>query len=213
MRHRKRGSKLGRSPAHRRALRRNLAAALLKHERIVTTLQKAKETRSFIEKIVTLARKALEFKATGDPADRARYLHYYRLALARLQDKEMVQKLFGEGKWRTGGSLAERFRDRPGGYTRIIRLSGSRLGVGTLARAGEIPKITFVVEGKERKVALIGNRLGDNAARVIFELLGTAEQEAEMLAPAPKAEGAAPEAEAVAAPAEGQSDAPEAPAE
>ena len=178
MRHRKRGSKLGWNPAHRKALRRNMASNLLRHERIVTTVTKAKETRSFVEKLITLARKAMPYKSTGDPADRARYLHYYRLVLSRLQDKEMAQKLFGEGEWRDSGALAERYLDRPGGYTRIIKLGGSRLGVGSLGRAGELPKVEYSIDGLEREVVLVGNRLGDNAQRVIFELLGPPEEEA-----------------------------------
>lgn len=183
MRHRKRGSKLGRNSAHRKALRRNLAKALFQHERIVTTLAKAKETRSFIEKLITMARKALPYKSTGDPADRARYVHYYRLILSRLQDKKMTQKLMGEGEWRDAGSLAERFADRPGGYTRIVKLGGSRLGVGTLGRAGEVPKVSYKIGDTERRVSLVGNRLGDNAPRVIFELLGDADEEAKEVAP------------------------------
>jgi large subunit ribosomal protein L17 len=185
MRHHKRGRKLGRTPAHRKALRQNLAKSLFQHERIVTTVAKAKEARSFVEKLITLARKAWAHKSTGDVADRARYLHYYRIALSRLQDKKMVQKLFGEGPWREGGSLAERFVNREGGYTRIVRLGGSRLGVGTMGRAGEIPKIDYRIGETERRVSLVGNRLGDNAPRVIFELLGTDEAERAELETAP----------------------------
>ena len=130
MRHRIQGRRLGRSTSHRMALRRNLAAALLRHERVVTTPTKAKEVRRFVERLITLARRALPLKDTGRPADRARYLHYYRQALRQLQDPKMVQKLFGEGEWREGAeSLARRYAERPGGYTRIIRL-GHRVGDG-----------------------------------------------------------------------------------
>ena len=97
MRHRKKGRKLNRSSSHRTAMRRNLAAALLRRERVVTTPAKAKEVRPFVERLITLARRALQYKDGADPRERARYLHYYRLALSRLQDKKMVQKLFGEG--------------------------------------------------------------------------------------------------------------------
>jgi len=172
MRHRKRGRRLGRSSGHRVALRRNLAAALLRRERVVTTPTKAKEIRGFVERLITLARRAQALKDTADPRDRAQYLHYYRLALQRLQDKEMVQKLFGEGAWREGQeSLARRYADRPGGYTRIIRLSGSRLGVAVGTTVSAIPELTYKIAGVERTLRLTGNRLGDNAPQVIFELV------------------------------------------
>jgi len=172
MRHRKKGRKLGRNASHRQALRRNMAADLLRCERIVTTIGKAREVRPFVERIITLARRALPWKDTGDAADRARYLHYYRLALRRLQDKEMVQKLFGEGPWLTGqASLARRYANRPGGYTRIVRVGGSRLGLPVGGTVSEIPEITYEIGGAERSLRLIGNRLGDNAERVIFELV------------------------------------------
>jgi large subunit ribosomal protein L17 len=172
MRHAKKGRKLGRNTSHRQALRRNLAAALLRRERVITTVGKAKEVRPFVERIITLARRALPLKDTGNAADRARYLHYYRLALRRLQDKEMVQKLFGEGPWlRDNVSLAQRYANRPGGYTRIVRIGGSRLGVPVGGTVSEIPEITYQIGGTERTLRLTGNRLGDNAVRVIFELV------------------------------------------
>lgn len=185
MRHRKQGRKLSRTSSHRQALRRNLASALLRHERVVTTAAKAKAIRPFVERLITLARRALPFKDTESREDRARYLHYYRLALNRLQDKKMVQKLFGEGEWREEGEpLAVRYADRPGGYTRIIRLSGSRLGVQVGDAVDTIPELTYEMAGKERTLRLVGNRLGDNAGRVIFELVekesrvGAGEEEA-----------------------------------
>ncbi len=172
MRHRKRGRKLNRTASHRVALRRNMASALLRRERIVTTVAKAKEVRPFVERLITLARRALPFKDSDEPGDRARYLHYYRLALSRLQDKEMVQKLFGEGVWREERpSLAQRYAERPGGYTRIVRLAGSRLGVPVGAAVGEIPEIVYEIGGQERSLRLTGNRLGDNAPQVLFELV------------------------------------------
>jgi large subunit ribosomal protein L17 len=171
MRHRKRGRKLSRTAAHRQALRRNLAKAILQHERIVTTPAKAKEARPFVERLITLARRAQPFKDTDDKADRARYLHYYRLARSRLQDDALVQRLFGEGEWREKESLAERYAERDGGYTRIIRLSGSRLGVYVGDTPGEIPKLNYEIGGRSRTIKLVGNRLGDNAEQVIFELV------------------------------------------
>ena len=172
MRHRKKGRKLSRTASHRAALRRNMAQALLRHERIVTTVAKAKEVRPFVERLITLARRALPFKDTGEPADRAKYLHNYRLALQRLQDKEMVQKLFGEGRWREEEEpLATRYVDRPGGYTRIVRLGGSRLGVPVGTTVGDIPELPYEIAGVERMLRLTGNRLGDNAPQVLFELV------------------------------------------
>src|SRR5437764_5787540 len=106
MRHLKAGRQLGRNASHRRAMLRNMAMALFRHERIVTTVAKAKETRPFIEKLITLAKKGT--------------LHARRLAISRLHDKEAVAKLFKE--------IAPRFADRPGGYTRIIRRAERRLG-------------------------------------------------------------------------------------
>lgn len=187
MRHKKRGRKLSRTASHRTAMRRNMAASLLRQERIITTPSKAKEVRPFVERLITLARRALPYRDTGDGGDRAKYLHHYRLALKRLQDKEMVQKLFGEGEWRgeEAECLAERYADRPGGYTRIVRLSGSRLGVRVGATVGEIPEFIYEINGEERSLKLTGNRLGDNAPQVLFELVekGRPAEEEEEVAP------------------------------
>lgn len=99
MRHRVGGRKLSRTSAHRTALFRNLAAALIKHEQITTTLPKAKELRPYVEKLVTLAKR-------GGLSNR-------RLAHARLLDDAQLVKLFDV--------LADRYADRNGGYTRIIK--------------------------------------------------------------------------------------------
>jgi large subunit ribosomal protein L17 len=186
MRHRNKGRKLSRTASHRQAMSRNLACALLRRERVVTTPAKAKQVRPFVERLITLARRALPFKAGRNPGDRARYVHYYRLALQRLQDKEMAQKLFGEGRWLEEGSLAERYADRAGGYTRIIRLSGSRLGVPIGDAVSAVPELTYEMAGAERALRLTGNRLGDNAPQVIFELVEKpgAVEEGEEVAPA-----------------------------
>jgi large subunit ribosomal protein L17 len=106
MRHLKAGRKLGRNASHRLALKRNLAKALFEHERIITTVEKAKEVRPFVEKLITLAKK-------GD-------LHARRLALIKLPDRDAVARLFKE--------IGPRFEDRPGGYTRIIKRHERRLG-------------------------------------------------------------------------------------
>jgi large subunit ribosomal protein L17 len=105
MRHRRAGKKLGRDSAHRRALYSNLAGALIEHGRIKTTEAKAKAVKPFAEQMITLGKR-------GD-------LHARRLALAELRSQDIVHQLFAE--------VAPRFADRPGGYTRIVRL-GPRLG-------------------------------------------------------------------------------------
>ena len=100
MRHRVRGRKLGRTTSHRKAMFRNQLTALFTHERIITTLAKAKELRPLAERMVTLA-------GTGSLPAR-------RKVLTMVPDKEIVRRLFEE--------VAPRFTDRPGGYTRIMRL-------------------------------------------------------------------------------------------
>ena len=100
MRHLKQGRKLGRTTAHRKALLRNLATALLEHERIITTEPKAKELRRVADKLVTLGKRG--------------NLHARRQALQVVQSNTVVQKLFNE--------IAPRFVGRQGGYTRILRL-------------------------------------------------------------------------------------------
>jgi large subunit ribosomal protein L17 len=126
MRHLKAGRQLGRNAEHRLALMRNLTIALIQHERIITTVEKAKEVRPFVEKLITLAKKGT--------------IHARRLALAKLgpmgharplaheedenkrDDRKIVKKLFDE--------IGPRFKDRPGGYTRIIKRHERRLGDG-----------------------------------------------------------------------------------
>ena len=105
MRHRKSGRKLGRNSSHRKAMFRNMAASLFRHETIRTTLPKAKELRRVAEPLITLAKQ--------DGTSRR------RLAFARLRDDAAVGKLFNE--------LGPRFRDRPGGYLRILKV-GYRAG-------------------------------------------------------------------------------------
>jgi large subunit ribosomal protein L17 len=126
MRHLKAGRQLGRNAEHRLALMRNLTMALIQHERIITTVEKAKEVRPFVEKLITLAKKGT--------------IHARRLALAKLgpmgnarpaaheedeakrDDRKVIKKLFDE--------IGPRFKDRPGGYTRIIKRHERRLGDG-----------------------------------------------------------------------------------
>jgi large subunit ribosomal protein L17 len=142
MRHLKAGKKLGRNASHRLALYRNLALALFRHERIITTLEKAKAVRPFVEKLITLARKGT--------------LHARRLAISRLgpmsdaevkpaegrKDEEVdtrtiIQKLFSD--------IGPRFKDRPGGYTRVLKRHERRLG-----DAGRTAYLELLKEGETR---------------------------------------------------------------
>ena len=105
--HRVAGRKLSRYKDHRKALLRGLTCELIRHERIKTTLAKAKETRIVTEKLITHGKKGS--------------LHHRRLALAQVPNKQVVKKVFDD--------LAERYESRPGGYTRIVKL-GPRQGDG-----------------------------------------------------------------------------------
>lgn len=125
MRHNVAHRKLGRVTEHRLALLRNQAIALLRHERIETTMPKAKELRPFVERLITIARRGV---AAADPGGKT--LHARRLVLAELPDVEVVGKLFE--------TLAPRFAERPGGYTRILRV-GFRRG-----DAAEVAQVELV---------------------------------------------------------------------
>ena len=105
MRHRKKGRKLSRTASHRRATLRNMAQNLFTHGRIETTTAKAKELRPYAERLITLAKR-------GD-------LHARRLAGAKIGDRQVLGRLFDE--------IGPRFAERPGGYTRILKL-GARKG-------------------------------------------------------------------------------------
>ena len=105
MRHRVKGRKLSRTASHRAALLSSLATSLLKYKRIKTTLAKAKETRGYVEALITKARK-------GD-------LHNQRQVMSVIHDKEVVKELFAE--------IVPKIGDRPGGYTRVVKI-GSRKG-------------------------------------------------------------------------------------
>ena len=107
MRHRVAGRRLGRSKGHRTALRRNLISELYRYERIKTTKAKAAAVRGAAEKLITLAKR-------GNNAGEARMVHARRIAAGRLNDPELVQKLFDD--------IAPRYADRSGGYTRVLKL-------------------------------------------------------------------------------------------
>jgi large subunit ribosomal protein L17 len=105
MRHGLSGRKLGRTTAHRKAMFANMAAALIKHEQITTTLPKAKDLRRVVDRLITLGKRG--------------NLHARRQAISVLQDAQLAQKLFGP--------LAERYATRSGGYTRVLK-AGFRYG-------------------------------------------------------------------------------------
>jgi large subunit ribosomal protein L17 len=105
MRHRRSGRKLNKTPSHRKAMFANMAAAVVKHEQIVTTLPKAKELRRVVDRLITLAKR-------GD-------LHARRQAISHMRDKAMVAKLFE--------TLGPRYQERNGGYTRVLK-AGFRYG-------------------------------------------------------------------------------------
>lgn len=124
MRHRHGYNKLGRESSHRRAMLRNMATSLVLHESITTTLPKAKELRRVVEKLVTLGKR-------GD-------LHARRQAASYFMDKDATSKVFS--------SLGDRFKERPGGYTRILR-RGVRFGDG--AKMATIQFVDFEPAAKD----------------------------------------------------------------
>ena len=105
MKHRIKGKKLNRSSSHRKALFKNMAQAIIKHEQIITTLPKAKTMKPIIDKLITLGKKGT--------------LHARRQAFSQLRDNNMVSKLFGD--------LATRYAERQGGYSRVLK-AGYRYG-------------------------------------------------------------------------------------
>lgn len=138
MRHKLKGRKLGRTTAHRKMLARNIVTSLFLHGRVVTTVQKAKEFRRDVDRMITLA------KYGG--------LANYKRACSFLMDEQVVKKLFSD--------IKDRFADRNGGYTRIIRLGGYRYEA-------------------EKHGKFASNRLADNGQRAIWELVELKDHEDE----------------------------------
>jgi large subunit ribosomal protein L17 len=162
MRHNLSYRKLGRVSEHRIALLRNQAMALLRHEKIETTMPKAKELRPFVERLITIAKRGV---AAGDANGRA--LHARRLVLAELPDKEVVGKLFE--------TIAPRFAERPGGYTRILRVGFRRGDAAEVAHVELVgseynPAVaTDTEEGDKeapKKAKGVGERLKQAAQRM-----------------------------------------------
>jgi len=130
MKHRVAGRKLGRTSSHRLAVLRNMSTSLFLHERITTTLMKAKELRPFAERLITISKRET--------------LHARRLVLRDIHDKDVVAKMFD--------ALSSRYAQRPGGYTRIIKLGPRRGDNAELARIelvdAEVAKKAAETEGK-----------------------------------------------------------------
>jgi large subunit ribosomal protein L17 len=123
MRHQKSGRKFGRKSPHRRAMFKNMVTSLLEHERITTTLAKAKELRRFVEPTITrsLGVQDILAKPEGDRTqqERAQVVHAMRMAARFVHDRDVLRKLFSE--------IAPKLAGRPGGYTRIMK-TGPRVG-------------------------------------------------------------------------------------
>src|SRR5215210_2767977 len=160
MRHNLAHRKLGRVTEHRLALLRNQAMALLRHEKIETTIPKAKELRPFVERLITIAKRGV---AAGDANGKA--LHARRMVLAELADREVVGKLFD--------TLAPRFAERPGGYTRILRVGFRRGDAAEVAHVELVgseynPQAAEKDENKDapKKSKGVGDRLKQAAQRM-----------------------------------------------
>ncbi|MCP4572951.1 MAG: 50S ribosomal protein L17 [bacterium] len=171
MRHNVSGRKLNRTTAHRKALYRNLVTALIKHERIETTVPKAKEARSLAEKLITFAKR-------GD-------LHARRQAARKINEPAVLQKLFDE--------IGPRYADRPGGYTRILRLGARRgdnaeLALLELVDGSPRPKVKDSLKRKRARRVLEAEEKAE-AKAALAEAAETTEETTEE-APA---EEAAPE--------------------
>ena len=140
MRHRLSGRKLNRTKSHRRALFANMAVALITHEQIKTTLPKAKDLRPVVEKLITLGKR-------GD-------LHARRQAIAEVRDEAAVKKLFDV--------LAERYKDRQGGYTRVLK-AGFRFGDAAPMAVIELVDRDESAKGAEDKARVEAEREADEA--------------------------------------------------
>jgi len=161
MRHNVAHRKLGRVTEHRIAMLRNQAISLIRHERIETTVPKAKELKPFVERLITIAKRG---NAAGNADGKA--LHARRLLLAELPDKDIVGKLFD--------TIAPRFAERPGGYTRLLRIGfrrGDAAEVAQLELVGsEYNPAADVKQPEEgeapKKTKTVGERLRQTAQRI-----------------------------------------------
>jgi large subunit ribosomal protein L17 len=141
MRHGKSGRKLNRTASHRKAMFANMAASLIKHEQIVTTLPKAKEMKPIIDKLITLGKR-------GD-------LHARRQAISQIRDVAMVKKLFD--------TLGERYKDRQGGYSRVLK-AGFRYGDNAPMAVIELVDRDPEARGAEDRARVEAEEAAENAA-------------------------------------------------
>ena len=141
MRHGKSGRKLNRTSSHRKAMFANMAASLIKHEQIVTTLPKAKEMKPIIDKLITLGKR-------GD-------LHARRQAISQIRDAAMVAKLFE--------TLGERYKDRSGGYSRVLK-AGFRYGDNAPMAGIELVDRDPEARGAEDRARVEAEEAAENAA-------------------------------------------------
>jgi large subunit ribosomal protein L17 len=153
MRHNLGYRKLGRVTEHRIALLRNQAAALIRHERIETTIPKAKELRPFVERLITIAKRGV---AAG--TENGKTLHARRLVLAEIPDKDVVSKLFDE--------VVPRFAERAGGYTRILRVGFRRGDAAEIAQVELVgseynPRAAEPAEGEHKEAPKKSKGMGD----------------------------------------------------
>ncbi len=132
MRHRIKHRKLNRTSSHRKAMLANMAASLVKHEQIVTTLPKAKELRPYVEKLITMGKQAA--------ANPDRYVAKRRQAISKMRDEVQVKKIFD--------ILAERYMDRPGGYVRVLK-AGFRYGDAAPMAVIELVDRDVTAKGKD----------------------------------------------------------------
>lgn len=154
MRHRNSGRRLGRTSAHRRAMYRNMVTSLLLHGRIRTTEVKAKELRRIADRIITLGKKSPTSGLEGLEGEqlaaaRARRLHHIRRARVWVKDRAALNRLFGE--------YADRFQERPGGYTRILKI-GVRPGDNA-----DMALIELVGTGEGEAVDMVDDGSSDGA--------------------------------------------------
>lgn len=138
MRHGIKHRKLNRTSSHRKAMLANMAASLVKHEQIVTTLPKAKELRPYLEKLITMGKQAA--------ANPDRYVAKRRQAIAKMRDETQVKKIFDV--------LAERYEDRPGGYVRIMK-AGFRYGDAAPMAIIELVDRDVTAKGKDSGPVLV----------------------------------------------------------
>ncbi|CTQ68470.1 50S ribosomal protein L17 [Roseibium alexandrii] len=141
MRHGKSGRKLNRTASHRKAMFANMAASLIKHEQIVTTLPKAKEMKPIIDKLITLGKR-------GD-------LHARRQAISQIRDVAMVKKLFD--------TLGDRYKDREGGYSRVLK-AGFRYGDNAPMAVIELVDRDLEARGADDRARVEAEEAAENAA-------------------------------------------------